>query len=136
MAYCTLADVYLEAGTSVGTATDDDVTNMIIRSDEEIVAILIAKNVSSIPLINTNLKTASIQFTIAKIKRRQAEELSRPGTLSIGNDISFSVNPEKEAQAAEAKANAAISRFIATAESEYTGIGIIQNPDDPFLDLR
>lgn len=136
MAYCTLSDVYLEAGTSIGTATDTDVTNMILRSDEEIIAILRADYITTIPFADTNLKTASIQFTIAKIKRRQAEELSRPGSLSLGADITFSVNPEKEAAAAEAKANAAVSRYIATVNTTYTGIAIVPNPDGPFLNLR
>lgn len=111
MAYCTTNDVYLEAGTSTGTAAIGDITNMIVRSDEEIAAILTSKQVSA-PTSSTLLKTASICLTIAKIKRRMAQELSRPNSLSLGGDISFSVSGEAEAQAYEAKAKLAIDQYV------------------------
>ncbi len=118
MAYCTTTDVYLEAGTSTGTATITDIGNMIVRSDEEIVDILAQKGLTA-PASATQLKTASIALTIAKIKRRQAEELSRPGSLNLG-DISFSTNPEVEATAYELKANQAIAAYI----SYVSGTGL------------
>jgi hypothetical protein len=111
MAYCTTTDVYLEAGTATGTAVVGDITNMIVRSDEEIADILTLKGVS-VPIASTLLKTASICLTIAKIKRRQSQELSRPNSLSLGGDISFSVNGETEAQAYEAKAKIAIDQYV------------------------
>ena len=111
MAYCTTTDVYLEAGTSTGTATITDIGNMITRSDEEINDTL-ALNGLSAPTSSTLLKTASIALTIAKIKRRQCEELSRPNSLSLGGDISFSVNGESEAQALEARATKAINQYV------------------------
>ena len=111
MAYCTTTDVYLEAGTSTGTATVTDIGNMIARSDEEINDTL-ALNGLSAPTSSTLLKTASIALTIAKIKRRQCEELSRPNSLSLGGDISFSVNGESEAQALEARATKAINQYV------------------------
>jgi hypothetical protein len=111
MAYCTTTDVYLEAGNSTGTANIADITNMIVRSDEEIAAILALKQVSA-PASSSLLKTASIALTIAKIKRRQTQELSRPNSLSLGGDISFSVNGESEAQVYEAKAKTAIDQYV------------------------
>lgn len=111
MAFCTTTDVYLEAGTATGTATVTDIGNMISRSDEEITAILTLKGVSA-PASSSLLKTASVALTIAKIKRRQNQELSRPNSLSLGGDISFSVNGETEAQAYEAKAKTAIEQYV------------------------
>lgn len=111
MAYCTTTDVYLEAGTSTGTIQINDIGSMITRSDAEIVDILTIKGVSA-PSSSSLLKTASIALTIAKIKRRMAQELSRPNSLSIGGDISFSVNGESEAAAYEAKAKTAIDQYV------------------------
>ena len=51
--------------------------------------------------------------TIAKIKRRQAHELSRPNSLSLGGDISFSTSPEAEIKALEDKALLAINQYVA-----------------------
>jgi hypothetical protein len=111
MAYCTTTDVTLEAGTAWGSAVVGDITSMIVRSDEEINDILALSGLSA-PASSSLLKTASIALTIAKIKRRQAEELSRPNSLSIGGDISFSVSGEAEAQALEEKAKKAITQYV------------------------
>jgi hypothetical protein len=114
MGYCTTTDVYLEAGTATGTATVTDIGNMITRSDAEIVGMLRIKNLTAPSVATEDLKTASIQLTVAKIKRRQSQELSRPGSLSLGGDISFSAQPETEAAACEAKAKLAIEAYIAS----------------------
>jgi len=111
MAYCTTTDVYLEAGTSLGTIQINDITSMITRSDAEIADILTVKGVSA-PTTSTLLKTASIALTIAKVKRRQSQELSRTDSASIGGDISYSVSPEAEAAAYEAKAKTAIEQYV------------------------
>lgn len=134
MAYCTTTDVYLEAGSSVGTATLVDITAMITRSDKEIVSKLRALGITTPPTSDDDLETASIQYTIAKIKRRQAQELSRPNSLSLGGDISFSVSPEAEAVAAEKKGDIAISQYAEYAGG--SGVIIVPNADDPYLDLR
>ena len=134
MAYCTTDDVYLEAGTSVGTATEANVTSLIVRSDKEINSRLRALGITSYPESDDDLETASIFLTVAKIKRRQAHELSRPGTLKIGADIAFSVAPEAEAKAAEAKAFAAIAQYADYAGG--SGLYIVPNADDPWLDVR
>ncbi|MBW2632039.1 MAG: hypothetical protein JRC90_09845 [Deltaproteobacteria bacterium] len=134
MAYCTTDDVYLEAGTATGTAVEADIINMIIRSDEEITSKLRAVGIIDLPESDIDLKTASIQFTIAKIKRRQAEELSRPGSLKLGNDIAFTVNPEAESKAAEAKGYAALDLYANYAGG--SGVVIVPNADDPYLELR
>jgi hypothetical protein len=115
MAYCTYTDVQLEAGTSLGTITTGDITSLITRSDEEIADMLTEKGLTA-PASASQLKTASINFTIAKIKRRQAHELTRPNSLSLGGDIAFGVNPEVEAAAYEAKGRRAVSQYI-----EYAG---------------
>jgi hypothetical protein len=111
MAYCTTTDVYLEAGTATGTATVTDIGNMITRSDEEIASYLIISGVSP-PTSSDDLKTASIALTIAKLKRRQSHELSRPGSLNLGGDISFSVSPDQEIKALEDKARVAMNQYI------------------------
>ena len=111
MAYSTVTDITLEAGTAWGTAVSADITNLIARSDEEINAILTIAGLSA-PTSSALLKTASICSTIAKLKRRQLEELSRPNSLSLGGDITFSVAGESEAAAYEAKANAAIRQYV------------------------
>lgn len=114
MSYCTTTDVYLEAGTATGTATITDIGNMIARSDAEIAGLLRIKNLTAPATATEDLKTASIQLTLAKIKRRQSQELSRPGSLSLGGDISFSTQPETEAAACEVKAHEAIAAYIAS----------------------
>lgn len=119
MAYCTYTDVQLEAGTATGTATTTDITNLIVRSDEEIVDALTLDGVSA-PTTSTILKTASICLTIAKLKRRQAHELSRPGSLNLGGDISFSTSPETEAKAYEDKAKYAIAQYVSTVNGKVT----------------
>lgn len=124
MAFCTYVDVQLEAGTATGTATTADITSMITRSDEEINDILTQKGLTP-PASATQLKTASICFTIAKIKRRQAHELSRPGSLSLGGDISFGASPEAEASAMESKARVAIDQYVAYAGG--SGVAIVRN---------
>lgn len=111
MAYCTTTDVYLEAGTSLGTIQINDISNMITRSDAEIADILAIKGVSA-PSSSSLLKTASIALAIAKIKRRQSQELSRTNSASIGGDISYSVSPESEAAAYEVKAKTAIDQYV------------------------
>jgi len=111
MAYCTTTDIYLEAGTSLGTIQINDITSMITRSDAEIADILTIKGVSA-PSSSSLLKTASIALTIAKIKRRQSQELSRTNSASVGGDISYSVSPEAEAAAYEAKAKIAIDQYV------------------------
>jgi hypothetical protein len=134
MAYCTTDDVYLEAGTSVGTATEANITDMITRSDKEINSKLRSLGITSYPESDDDLETASIFLTVAKIKRRQAHELSRPGSLKLGNDIAFSTAPEAEAKAAEDKAYDAISQYADYAGG--SGLYIVPNPDDPWLDVR
>jgi len=122
MTYCTNADVYLETGTALGTITSTDVDNMIVKSDKEIVAKLRKAGITSLPATDDDLQTASVQLTIAKIKRRQSQELSRPGSLNLG-DISFSAQPETEAVACDVKAQDAINSYITTVR-RTTGIRI------------
>ena len=112
MAYCTYTDVYLETGDNVGTATDANVTAMITRSDEEIDDILTENGIAIPSTTPSSLKTASICFTIAKIKRRQSHELSRPESLNLGGDISFSVKSEQEALDYLKQGNAAVMKYI------------------------
>jgi hypothetical protein len=119
MAYCTYTDVQLEAGTACGTATTSDITSLIARSDAEIADILTQKGITA-PASATQLKTASIYLTIAKIKRRQAHELSRPNSLSLGGDISFGVSVEAEIASLEKGAMAAIDQYV----SHVNGTGI------------
>jgi hypothetical protein len=122
MAYCTYEEVQLEAGTACGTATTANITSLIARSDAEIADFLAEKGVTA-PTSDTRLKTASIYLTIAKIKRRQAHELSRPNSLSLGGDISFSTSPEAEIAALEARAIKAVNKYVS-----YVGgnVGLIK----------
>lgn len=124
MAYCVYTDVQLEAGTSLGTITTDDITALITRSDEEIVDMLTEKGLMA-PASASQLKTASICLTCAKIKRRQAHELTRPENLSLGGDLSFRVNPETEARSYEAKAVAAVDQYVKYAGG--SGVVIVRN---------
>lgn len=124
MAYCEYTDIQLEAGTSLGTITTDDITALISRSDEEIVDLLTEKGLTA-PASASQLKTASICLTIAKIKRRQAHELTRPENLSLGGDLSFRVNPETEAAAYEAKGRRAVALYIDYAGG--SGVVIVRN---------
>jgi hypothetical protein len=112
MAFCTYDEVQLEAGTACGTATTANITSLIARSDAEIADILTQKGLTA-PASASQLKTASIYLTIAKIKRRQAHELSRPNSLSLGGDISFSTSPEAEILALEESAMKAINQYVA-----------------------
>jgi len=111
MAYCTFLDVQLEAGKATGTATAGDIIALITRSDEEITDTLTERGLTA-PASDNRLKTASICLTIAKIKRRQAHELSRPNSLSLGGDISFSTSPEAEIKALEDRAMKAINQYV------------------------
>ena len=112
VAYCTYTDVLLETGTSIGTATTVDVTNMIVRSDEEINDVLLSNSISIPSTTPTALKTASICYTIAKIKRRQSHELSRPESLSLGGKLQFSVKSEQEALDYQKQGDTAVSKYI------------------------
>ncbi len=116
MAYCTVDDIYLEAGTSTGTATATDISNLITRADEEIESYLLLNNISP-PTTSPLLKTASIALTIAKLKRRQSHELSRPNSLNLGGDVNFSTSPETEAKGYEEKARAAMNQYIKSTRS-------------------
>jgi hypothetical protein len=129
MAYCTYEEVQLEAGTACGTATTANITSLITRSDAEINDILTEKGVT-VPTADTRLKTASIYLTIAKIKRRQAHELSRPNSLSLGGDISFSASPEAEISALEELAMKAVYRYVSYVGTNGMGdVGLIKvNP--------
>lgn len=134
MAYCTTDDVYLEAGTSLGTITETNLSDLIDKSDKKINSRLRALGITSYPESDDDLEEASVQYTVAKIKRRQAEELSRPGSLKLGSDIAFTVAPEAEAKAAEAAAEKAVSQY-----AEYAGgssVVIVPYADDPYLEYR
>jgi hypothetical protein len=113
MAYCTTTDVKLEAGSSLGTITDTDLGNMITRTDAEIAGLLRLKKLTAPAVATEDLKTASIQFTVAKVKRRQSHELSRPNSLGLPG-LSLSASPETEAAACEVKANIAIECYVAS----------------------
>ncbi|MFA5269639.1 MAG: hypothetical protein WC379_16870 [Methanoregula sp.] len=118
MAFCTYTEVQLESGTACGTATTADITSLIARSDAEIADILTQKGVTA-PASATQLKTASIYLTIAKIKRRQAHELSRTNSASVPG-LSYSVSVETEIAALEEKAHSAILQYV----SAVNGTGI------------
>ena len=83
---------------------------MIPRSDEETPDILTLKGVS-VPSSSSLLKTASICLTIAKIKRRQAHELSRTNSSSLPG-LSYGVSVDTEIAALEAKAKTAIDQYV------------------------
>lgn len=116
MAYCTYTDVQLECGTALGTISTAEITTRILQSDKEIAGKLRVKNLTAPAVATDDLKTASIHLTVAWVKRRQSHELSRPGSLNLG-DISFSAQPETEAQEAEKKADTAILAYIASVGS-------------------
>jgi hypothetical protein len=110
MAYCTYTDVQLEAGTSLGTLTTANITDLITESDAEINDQLLLRGLAA-PSSSTTLKRASKYLTIAKIKRRQAHELSRPNSLGLGS-ISFGTSPEAEAMEYERKAAVEIKTYL------------------------
>lgn len=114
MAYCTYLEVLRETGTAIGTITTSEITDRILQSDKEIAGKLRKRNVAVPTVATDDLTTASIHLTVAWVKRRQSHELSRPGSLSLGGDISFSTQPETEAVSEEAKANEAIEAYIAS----------------------
>lgn len=139
MAYCTINDVYLEAGSSVGEATDADVAALIDKSDKEINGWLTSIYGVVIPVSDDNLSQASVYLTIAKLINRMSIELSRPNSLNLGGDISFSVNSLAEVKALEEKAKASAKLYADEADivsGSSTGIIIVPNPDDPYLDIR
>jgi hypothetical protein len=123
MAYCTYQEVQLEAGTACGTATTADITALIARSDEMIADILTQKGLTA-PTSSTQLKTASIAFTIAKIKRRQAHELSRTNSSSLPG-LSYGVSVDTEIASLEASAMKAIDLYVAYAGG--SGVAIVRN---------
>lgn len=134
MAYCTADDVYLRTGTSLGTITEANITSMITESDATIVSYLTAKGYTA-PSSDNALKSASIYLTMVTIIDRLSIELSRPSSLTLERDLSFSVS-QTEATRFTAAAYAAIESYIASANSSYTYICITPNADDPYLDLR
>ena len=125
MAYCTYTEVQLEAGTACGTATTSDITALIARSDAEIVDILIQKGVAA-PTSANQLKTASIALTIAKIKRRQAHELSRTNSLSLPG-LSYGVSVDTEIAALEANAMKAIDLYVAAVNGTGTRVSRVRS---------
>lgn len=131
MAFCTYLDVQRELGTSLGTVTNDEITDMIADSEsDDIIPRLRRKGIASLPASDADLKKASVQFTIAKIKRRQAHELSRANSTGLNDGTSFSTNPEAEAAEADRKAEEAIDRYVAYAGG--SGVRIIRNYRRPF----
>jgi hypothetical protein len=122
MAYCTYIDVQLEIGAATGTATITDITNRIAVSDAEINDLLFLKDLIP-PATSTYLNHASVYKTVAWIKRRQAHELSRPNSLSLGGDISFGASPEAEARTYDDKAAEAFQQYC-------TSTGIDDLPSD------
>lgn len=134
MAYCTYLDITDEIGTGLGTVTQVIVERRILKSDEQIVSTLLEMGIDTAPASDTRLRDASIYLTCAWLKRRQSHELSRPNSLSLGGDISFSTSPEAEANAYEKRGIQMIEQY-----ANYTGdsgIIIVPNADDPYLELR
>lgn len=134
MTYCTADDVYLRTGTSLGTITEANITSMIAESDATIVSYLTAKGYTA-PTADNALKSASVYLTMVMIIDRLSIELSRPESLTLTGDLSFSVDPS-EAKRFTAAAYSAMDMYIATANTSNTLICITQNADDPYLDLR
>jgi hypothetical protein len=134
VAYCTADDVYLQTGTSLGSITETDITNMIAESDGKIVEYLKANGYAA-PVSSVSLKNASIAFTKAVIVGRLAIELSRPSSYTATGDFSFTTDPN-EAKRFTSDAYSAMDTYIATANTSQTLICITPNADDPYLDLR
>ena len=134
MVYCTYLDVTDEIGEALGTATQAIIERRILKSDERIVSILRENGIDTAPESDSDLRDASIFFTCAWLKRRQAHELSRPNSLSIGGDISFSTSPEGEAKAMEQQALESVLKYANNAGG--SGIIIVPNADDPYLEQR
>ena len=134
MAYCTYTDITDEIGTGLGTATETIINRRILKSDERIVSTLLEMGVDVAPASDSRLRDASIYLTCAWLKRRQSHELSRPNSLSLGGDISFSTSPESEAAAYEKRGIEMITQY-----ANYTGdsgVIIVPNADDPYLEMR
>ena len=134
MAYCTATDVYLRTGTSLGTITEANITSMIAESDAEIVSYLTAKGYTA-PTSSNALKSASVYLTMVMIIDRLSIELSRPESLTLVGDITFSVDPS-EAKRFTAAAYSAMDSYIATVNTSNTYICITPNADDVYLDMR
>ena len=134
MAYCTATDVYLRTGTSLGTITEANITSMIAESDAEIVSYLTAKGYPA-PTSSNALKSASVYLTMVMIIDRLSIELSRPESLTLVGDISFSVDPS-EAKRFTTAAYSAMDTYIATVNTSNTYICITPNADDVYLDMR
>jgi len=115
-------DIQLEIGTATGTATVGDIINRIAVSDKEINDLLTLKDLTP-PASSTYLNRASVYKTVAWIKRRQSHELSRPNSLSLGGDISFSTSPEAEAKTYDNKADAEMLKY-------YASTGVDELPSD------
>jgi hypothetical protein len=134
VAYCTYTDITDEIGTGLGTATQVIIERRILKSDERIVSTLLELGVDTPPATDTRLRDASIFLTCAWLKRRQSHELSRPNSLSLGGDISFSTSPEAEAVAYEKQGLEMITQY-----ANYAGescVTIVPNADDPYLEMR
>jgi hypothetical protein len=135
VAYCTYIDITDEIGEALGTVTQAIVERRILKSDERIVSILREAGIDTAPVSDTDLRDASICFTCAWLKRRQAHELSRPGSISLpGLSFSTGTSPEAEAAAFETRANESTMKY-----ANYAGgseITIVPNADDPYLEMR
>lgn len=125
MAYCTYPDITDEIGTSLGTATQEIIERRILKSDEQIAAMLADKGITTLPASDTRLRDASIFLTCAWLKRRQAHELSRANSTGLNDGTSFSTNPEIEAAAFEAKAHEKIEQYVKVAGG--SGVAIVRN---------
>lgn len=134
MAYCTATDVYLRTGTSLGTITEANITSMIAESDAEIVSYLTAKGYAA-PTSSNALKSASVYLTMVMIIDRLSIELSRPGSLTLVGDISFTVDAS-EAKRFTTAAYSAMDTYIATVNTSNTYICITPNADDVYLEMR
>ena len=120
--YCTAEDVILITGT---TTAADIITAQIEVADREIDTRIRAAGL--VPPTDTTpdlLRDASANLTAALIINRGRIELSRPPSLSLGGDISFSTSPDTEITRHETRAYQYLAAWI-SAERDKQGISSV-----------
>lgn len=124
MAYCSITQVRTLTNIASSDVDDAAMSALIIIADtycdSRISAAGIPVPVPS-PAPDT-LSLASANFTAALCISRKRTDLSRPVSLSLGGDLSFSTSPDTEIQYFETAGQRFLAAFIADATGSYETI--------------
>ena len=131
MAYCTAADVKVYVGTTV---SDADLTAMIADADRDILSFFTKQGVA---VDSDTAKTASILLTRAAVAERFYLTGENPTSYSSG-DYTQSGAADQLALSKKLSADALkiLDEYVGFASGASSGVIIVPNADDVYLEMR